>query len=111
MTPSVRPLEEFRRTPTACLFTGADDGLDASFFVTNHPPGEGVGQHVHPYPEVFIVQEGQATFMVDGEEVVVEAGNVVVVPRETAHGFENRGDGALRLVSVHPSGTPRQTWL
>jgi quercetin dioxygenase-like cupin family protein len=34
-----------------------------------------------------------------------------VVPAETPHGFKNRHDGTLRVVSVHPSPAVQQTDL
>jgi mannose-6-phosphate isomerase-like protein (cupin superfamily) len=42
---------------------------------------------------------------------VVDAGNVVVIPQQTPHGFKNPGDETLRVVSVHPSPTVQQTDL
>jgi hypothetical protein len=42
---------------------------------------------------------------------VVEGGHVVVVPEETPHGFKGDGDDTLRVVSVHPSPTVKQTNL
>jgi mannose-6-phosphate isomerase-like protein (cupin superfamily) len=66
---------------------------------------------VHPYPEAFVVQDGIAIFTVDGEELTVAAGHVVVVPAETPHGFRSAGEETLRVVSVHPRGSIEQTWL
>jgi mannose-6-phosphate isomerase-like protein (cupin superfamily) len=103
--PIVRPLADLRTSPTAALFEGRKQaGVEVSFFVTDHPPGGGPRLHKHPYPEVFVVQEGEATFTVDTEELLVTAGNVVVVPPDTPHRFENTGDGPLRQVSIHASG-------
>ena len=96
-------LADMRRSPTAWLFQGgAHGGAPVSFFVTHTPPGRGPGLHVHPYAEVFLVQEGTATFHVDGEEYPVDAGHVVIVPARALHGFKNRGDDELAVVSVHP---------
>lgn len=39
------------------------------------------------------------------------AGHIVIVPAETAHGFKSHAEDKLRVVSVHPSGTVRQTNL
>ncbi len=55
--------------------------------------------------------DGTAAFAVDGEEHVVQAGHVVVVPAETPHGFKGAGDDVLRVVSIHPSPAVRQTDL
>lgn len=102
---NILPLSELARSPRAALFEGArhGDGVPISMFVTRYARGEGPSLHRHPYAEVFLVQEGEATFTVGEQELRVEAGNVVVVDPETPHGFVGAGDGILRVVSVHPS--------
>ena len=107
---TVIPIEELRRSPTAALFQGGDD-LAASVFVTSYGRGQGPALHVHPYPEVFVVQTGAAVFTVGDDEITVTEGHIVVVPAETPHGFKGAGDDTLRVVSVHPSGTVKQTDL
>jgi mannose-6-phosphate isomerase-like protein (cupin superfamily) len=103
----VVPLEEIRSSPTACLFEGDKhgDGVPVSSFIVNSKPGKGPLLHAHPYAEVFVVLEGLATFTAGDEEVEVLGGNVVVVPPETPHKFVNTGDGPLRMVTIHASGT------
>ena len=96
-----------RVSPTAALFEGGDE-LGVSIFVTRYERGQGVPLHLHPYPEVFVVETGSARFTVAGEELEVEAGNVVIVPARAPHGFEGAGDGVLQVVSVHPSGKVEQ---
>ncbi len=103
-------IEELRLSPTAALFEGGDD-VATSIFVTEYARGQGPGLHVHPYPEVFVVQTGTAAFTVGDEQLVVESGHVVVVPEQTPHGFRSAADGTLRVVSVHPRGRTEQTWL
>ena len=108
---TVIPLADLRRSATASLFEGGDD-VPASIFVTEYPErGQGPDLHVHPYPEVFVVQTGTATFTAGDEELTVPAGNIVVVPAETPHGFKSTGDGTLRVTSVHPAGKVQQTDL
>jgi mannose-6-phosphate isomerase-like protein (cupin superfamily) len=108
--PTVVPLDELRKSPTACLFEGGEE-VPVSMFVTEHPRGKGAALHFHPYPEAFVVLSGTAVFTVGDEKVTVEGGNVVVVPAETPHGFESAADDPLRIVSVHPSPRVQQTWL
>src|SRR3954465_13655609 len=105
---TVIPIEELRRSPTAALFEGGDE-VATSIFVTEYPRGRGPDLHLHPYPEVFVVLAGTATFTAGDEQLTVTGGHVVVVPAETVHGFKGAGDDTLRVVSVHPSGTVRQT--
>jgi quercetin dioxygenase-like cupin family protein len=106
----VVPIEELRRSPTAALFEGGDDA-PVSIFVTEYARGQGPSLHLHPYPEVFVVQTGTARFTVGDDHVVVDAGHIVVVPAATPHGFEGAGDDMLRVVSVHPSPAVDQTDL
>ena len=107
---TVTPIEELRRSPTAALFEGRDE-IAASIFVTEYQRGHGPDLHTHPYAEAFVVLTGTARFTAGDEELVVEGGNIVVVPPETVHGFKGHGDDTLRVVSVHPSPTVRQTNL
>ena len=107
---SVTSIEDIRLSPTAARFEGGDE-IPVSMLLTRYERGQGPDQHPHPYAEVFVVFEGTATFLVGGEALVVPAGNVVVVPPETPHGFKNRGDEVLRVHSVHPSPTVQQTDL
>ena len=107
---TVAPIDELRLSKRAALFEGRDE-IAVSMFILRYDRGEGPDQHLHPYPEAFVVQTGTARFTVDGEDIVVSAGNVVVVPQQTPHGFKNPGDEILRVVSVHPSPTVQQTDL
>ena len=52
---TVIPIEQLRRSATAALFEGGDD-LAISVFVTEYERGQGPSPHLHPYPEVFVVQ-------------------------------------------------------
>ena len=108
---TVTPIEELRRSPTALLFEGREQ-IPVSVFVTEYPQrGQGPDLHLHPYPEVFVVETGTAVFTVGGEQIEVAGGHVALVPADTPHGFKCAGDDTLRVVSVHPSPTVKQTNL
>lgn len=107
---TVTPIEDLRRSPTAALFEGRDD-IPISIFVTEYERGQGPDLHTHPYAEAFVVESGTAVFTAGDERIEVEGGNVVVVPPETVHGFKCASDETLRVVSVHPSPSVRQTNL
>ena len=108
--PTVIAVEDIRRSPRSALFEGGDE-IPTSMFITRYTRDQGPDLHLHPYPELFLVQEGTATFTVGDERLTVEAGHLVVVPAETPHGFKNPADELLRVVSVHPSPQVRQTDL
>ena len=44
---------------SAELFSGADHGIDVSFFLNHAAPGSGAEAHRHPYAEVFVVRAAQ----------------------------------------------------
>ena len=86
------PFSEIQINSTAYSFEGREYGdIAASFFLVHTLPGNGPSLHTHPYEEVFIVQEGEVTFVVGTETLTVNGGNVVIVPPETPHKFTNSG--------------------
>jgi mannose-6-phosphate isomerase-like protein (cupin superfamily) len=87
----------------AVEFEGESYGAGISFFLGNLSPGKGPGLHKHPYSETCIVLSGQAAMVVDGEEVVASAGDIVVIGAATPHRFTAIGDERLDMVCVHAS--------
>ena len=83
---------------------------NVSFIIVEAKPGEGPRLHSHPYEEVFIVQEGQASFTVGASTLEVVAGQVVVAPADLPHKFINSGTGMLRQVDIHVSPRFITTW-
>ena len=83
-------------------------GVDVSFFLVDSPPGGGAVLHTHPYEEVFVTLEGEATFTVGDDTIEVSAGQIVVAPAGVPHKFVNSGTGPLRQVDIHPSGRIQQ---
>src|SRR4051812_32407845 len=65
------------------------DSMNVSFIIVEAKPGEGPKLHSHPYKEVFIVQEGQATFTVGSDTIEVIAGQTVIGPANVPHKFIN----------------------
>src|SRR5215210_3240495 len=82
--------------------------VNVSFFVVDSPPGAGAVLHTHPYEEVFVTLEGEATFTVGEDTIEVSAGQIVVTPANVPHKFVNSGNGPLRQVDIHPSGRIEQ---
>ena len=93
-------------------FVGDDHGgVGVTFLLVDAEPGRGPALHQHPYEEVFIVQEGRATFELDGDELEVGPGDIVVVPPRTPHRFVNSGAGPLKQVDIHVSPRFDTEWL
>src|SRR5215212_10871294 len=82
--------------------------VNVSFFLVDSPPGGGPVLHTHPYEEIFVTLEGEATVTVGDATIEVSAGQVVVAPAGVPHKFVNSGSGPLRQVDIHPSGHIRQ---
>jgi quercetin dioxygenase-like cupin family protein len=82
-------------------FEGREHGSSVSFFIGTFPPGTGPGLHRHPYDETFIVEAGSAAFTIGDEEVELAAGQIAIVPANTAHKFVS-GEG-FRLISISPA--------
>ena len=103
--PHVVAKEELPYGKIAHKFEGYRYGdVGVSFFLVDSPPGGGAVLHTHPYEEVFVTLEGQATFTVGDATIEVGAGQVVVAPAGVPHKFVNSGTGPLRQVDIHPSG-------
>jgi mannose-6-phosphate isomerase-like protein (cupin superfamily) len=97
---------------TAERFGGREHGagIDVSFFLNHTPPGAGADAHRHPYAEVFVVRDGEATVVVDGVPITARGGQVVVVPAGATHAFRNTGEGALEMISIHPVAEMVTEW-
>ena len=110
--PAVIPFDELEPTEHSHELVGAEHGeVPFSVILVHSRPGVGPKLHRHPYPEVFIVESGQATFQLGDESVVVEGGHVVVGPPDVPHGFVNSGTGELRLTAIHGAGRFDTEWL
>jgi mannose-6-phosphate isomerase-like protein (cupin superfamily) len=93
-------------------FEGYDHGgVPVSLIVVDAAPGRGPDLHRHDYAEVFVVHDGEATFIAGDEERTVRAGEIVVVPAGVPHRFFNSGDGPLRQVDIHLNPRFATEWL
>ena len=108
----VLDLDELQLSPTAYLFEGGPRaGIGVSMFIVRTPPGDAVELHTHPYPETFLLLEGQGRWTAGDQIVELRPNQMLVVPPQTAHGFRNIGAQPLLVVSVHEAGAVQQTWL
>lgn len=111
---AVIPLRDVDHTPHAHEVEGADLGdgdVPFSVILVHGGPGTGPRVHRHPYPEVFVVETGEATFRLGGEDVIVSGGHLVVAPSGVPHGFRNTGPGELRLTAIHGASRFDTEWL
>ena len=96
----------------ATELVGADHGgVGVCIIFVDAPPGEGPSLHRHPYEEIFITLEGEATFVANDRELRVGPGDIVVVPPQTPHAFTSCGSVPLRQIDIHVSPVFRTEWL
>jgi quercetin dioxygenase-like cupin family protein len=70
-------------------------------------PGAGAPTHTHfEVEEAILVVEGVAEFWSDGERRRVAAGESILLPPFSRHGFRNAGDGVLHTVAVFAAAAP-----
>jgi mannose-6-phosphate isomerase-like protein (cupin superfamily) len=87
------------------------EGVGVSILLVELPPGDGPALHKHAYPEVFITLEGRALFVADDEQREVAEGEIVVVPADTPHRFQNSGTEPLRQINIHVSPQFLTEWM
>lgn len=92
-------------------FIGEKFGASVCFILVDMAPGESVRLHRHSYAEIFIVQEGRATYRVGPETIEVEAPRTLIVPEGVPHAFVNSGAGRLRQVDIHLNPRFETEWL
>jgi len=103
---TVVPAEELRiGTGRTLRFEGRDHGSAISYFLVDNDPGQGPDLHRHPYPETWIVFEGEARFTVGDEQFIATAGDTATCAAGVWHGFKNSGTGRLKVIGIHPSDT------
>lgn len=86
-------------------------GLAASLIFVDAEPGQGPSLHRHPYAEVLIILDGQATFSDGQSERTARAGEIVIVPAGQPHAFVNTGTSRLRQIDIHLSPEFVTEWL
>jgi mannose-6-phosphate isomerase-like protein (cupin superfamily) len=82
-----------------------------SFIWVDMPPGGAIRLHKHPYEEIFIIQEGTATFTVDSVTLEARAGQIMIVPAEVPHKFMNLSDKQLKQIDIHINKQFITDWL
>ena len=92
-------------------FVGKEHGVGNSIFFVTASPGQSVRLHRHDYDELILVQEGRATCRVGAEQRKVSAGDIIVIPAGTSHGFANTGDTTLRQIDIHANPEFVTEWL
>ncbi len=64
-------------------------------------PGQEHALHAHAgQDKVYQVIEGAGLFLLEGRELAMKAGDLLVAPEGVAHGIRNTGSGRLLVVAI-----------
>lgn len=91
-------------------FVGREHGAELSYFFVDNDPGQGPPLHRHPYPETWVLLEGEARIYLDDTSLDAGPGDTATVPAGRWHGFTNTGTGRLSVLCLHPSPRILQEW-
>lgn len=70
-------------------------------FLLNFLPGQVMKSHNHPNRELYLhVIEGNGVFLVDGEELPVDKGDVIYCGEEEQIGFTNTGEENVSIFAT-----------
>ncbi|WP_248515292.1 cupin domain-containing protein [Salinarchaeum laminariae] len=89
------------------LLAGADRMNVQGFAIE---PGAVVPEHSHDNEQTGVVYEGELTFVVDGEELVVGEGDTYAIPANEPHAAENRGETTVRGIDTFSPPRTNPNW-
>jgi mannose-6-phosphate isomerase-like protein (cupin superfamily) len=99
--PRDRSPEQWRPgVETRMLVSAGNGAAQLCIFEQWIAPGTGAPTHSHPVEEVLTVREGEAEMWMDGQRVIVSAGQSLLVPAGRKHGFHNSGNVTLHIHAV-----------
>ena len=68
-------------------------------------PGQSHRLHAHAgMDKVYVVVEGEGLFLLEGEELPMRAGDLLVAPDGVPHGVRNNGTGRLLVMALLAPG-------
>jgi mannose-6-phosphate isomerase-like protein (cupin superfamily) len=102
----VRRRDQLPEREDGRLFDGADHGADVDVVLVEMASGDGSPATVDTVAQVWVMQEGQATFFLGSMQArIARAGDVVRIPANVPWRLENTGAGTVRAVAVRPATT------
>jgi mannose-6-phosphate isomerase-like protein (cupin superfamily) len=95
------PIEEWRPGVKTRMLVSAQNGAtQLCLFEQWVASGNGAPTHCHPVEEVLTVLSGEAEMWLDQGRMIVTAGQSLIVPARSLHGFRNVGAFTLHLHAV-----------
>ena len=97
----VRPSDHANYTPNkmgkATIFESSRVLVGLNAF----EPGQEHALHAHAgQDKIYQVLEGDGVFLLDGRELAMRAGDLLVAPEGIAHGVRNTGTGRLLVLAI-----------
>ena len=86
------------------------EGQGFTMGVTTFPPGTSIRLHSHNCIEQVTVLEGEATVVLNDQEIPVKQYDTTQVPPGDFHRFINSGDGIMRILWVYGSTEVTRTF-
>ncbi len=97
----VRPREHARFTPAKMGKTTLFESERLLVGLNAFEPGQEHALHAHTgQDKAYLVVEGQGLFLLDGQDLPMQAGDLLVAPEGVAHGVRNTGSGRLLVLAV-----------
>lgn len=84
--------------PLRFLCDGPDTGGAWSLMEEEIPEGHGPPRHRHDWDEAYYVLSGTLNFVIEGEEVRLDAGDFTYLPRNTVHAFKGASATPARVL-------------
>jgi quercetin dioxygenase-like cupin family protein len=71
-------------------------------------PGGKIGLHGHPWEHEIYILKGRGVAFTKEERVDIKSGDVLYIPGDEPHGYDNTGDEDLMFICMVPNtGDPR----
>lgn len=86
------------------VLVGVDSPLQAEHYVVGTAsvhPGGGVPQHAHETEETYMILSGTGVMIIDGEEVPIQADDVIYLEPMQPHELKNTGDTEMKTIFVY----------
>jgi quercetin dioxygenase-like cupin family protein len=92
------------------LVDGADGATALTVLMNELRSGERVPDHIHNVEEILMVTAGRCEFVVGSSTTELAAGDAVIVPPRTVHGFRAVGPQPAAVTAVLASPDPQMVW-
>ena len=71
--------------------------------IETYPANVEISEHRHPFDEIRVVHAGQLMVNVNGNKLLLRAGDRIVIPANTKHSTKTEGDNeCVSLYAVRP---------